>query len=116
MTLVSNDPSWWPFINAAHFASYFVVVSFAGLIYDWVLTFGQEVELIWRQRWSLMTVLYLSVRYLGIIYGVLNILTDVPTIPVTDAVSYIIFLAQDWVSVIVNAMLGVIIITRLHAM
>ncbi|KAG1844772.1 hypothetical protein C8R48DRAFT_735259 [Suillus tomentosus] len=27
-----------------------------------VLTLGQEIELIWRQRWSLMTVLYLVVR------------------------------------------------------
>ncbi|KAG0692487.1 hypothetical protein DFH29DRAFT_1073713 [Suillus ampliporus] len=99
----------------------------AGLIYDWVLTFGQEVELIWRQRWSLMTFLYLSVRYLGIVYAV------VPTIPLIDGgwvrfltgllVQYddchrclIMYLTQDWMSIVVNAILDVIIITRLHAM
>ncbi|KAG1787070.1 uncharacterized protein HD556DRAFT_1411143 [Suillus plorans] len=37
------------------------------MTYDWALTFGQEVELVWRQPWSLMTVMYLSVRYLGIL-------------------------------------------------
>lgn len=50
-----------------------------------VLTFGQEVELIWRQRWSLMTVLFLSVRYLGITYAALIVLIFVPTISLTDA-------------------------------
>ncbi|KAG2032128.1 hypothetical protein BDR03DRAFT_971013 [Suillus americanus] len=35
------------------------------------LTFAQEVELIWRQRWSLMTFLYLGARYVGIGYAVL---------------------------------------------
>ncbi|KAG2101138.1 hypothetical protein BD769DRAFT_1508479 [Suillus cothurnatus] len=38
-------------------------------MYDWVLTLGQEIELIWRQRWSFMTVLYLVIRYIGILYS-----------------------------------------------
>ncbi|KAG0702503.1 hypothetical protein DFH29DRAFT_1079487 [Suillus ampliporus] len=116
MTLVSNDPSWWPLINVVRISSNFAVVACAALIYDWALKFGQEVELIWRQHWSLMTILYLSVRYLGIIYVVLNILLDVPTIPLTDAVSQIGYLAQDLVVIVVNAMLGVIMTTRLYAM
>ncbi|KAG1796252.1 uncharacterized protein HD556DRAFT_1360204, partial [Suillus plorans] len=66
MTLVSNDPSWWPFINASLISSYFAVAACAAVIYDWVLTFGQEVELVWGRRWSLMTVLYIIARYLGI--------------------------------------------------
>ncbi|KAG2045647.1 hypothetical protein BDR06DRAFT_433508 [Suillus hirtellus] len=61
MTMVPNDPTWWPTINAYRFSSNFVVAAFVGATYDWALTFGQEVELVWRQRWSLMTVLYLSV-------------------------------------------------------
>ncbi|KAG1844799.1 hypothetical protein DFJ58DRAFT_747559 [Suillus subalutaceus] len=71
MTLVvSNDPSWWPVINANVIFGYFVVAASVGVMYDWALTFGQEVELMWRQRWSLMTFLYLSVRYVGIGYAV----------------------------------------------
>ncbi|KAG2139176.1 uncharacterized protein EDB93DRAFT_1253104 [Suillus bovinus] len=93
MTLVSNDPSWWPIINSNRVSSYFTVVaSSAGVIYDLVLTLGQEVELVWTQRWSLMSILYLSVRYLGVVYATIQILgtllTDsVPTISVTDVVS-----------------------------
>ncbi|KAG2139195.1 uncharacterized protein EDB93DRAFT_1253126 [Suillus bovinus] len=104
MTVVSNDPTWWPTINAYRFSSYFFLAAFVGVMYDWALTFGQEVELVWRQRWSLMTVLYLSVRYLGIVYAALNML------------SWIMFIVLDWVFVLMLSMLWVIIITRLHAM
>ncbi|KAG2111888.1 hypothetical protein BD769DRAFT_1493480 [Suillus cothurnatus] len=53
-------------------------------MYDWALTLGQEIELIWRQRWSLMTFLYLTVRYAGIAYVVRHT-GSVPTISMTDA-------------------------------
>ncbi|KAG1744096.1 uncharacterized protein EDB91DRAFT_1080901 [Suillus paluster] len=143
MTLVSNDPSWWPSIQWYHVSSYFSVAASVGLVYDWgeqgnikqrisdilmafpALTFGQEVELIWRQRWSLMTALYLSMRYLGIIYAVCC--SNNPDDRCTSAFScrvqsndchscYIIYLALDWMDFIVNAILGVIMIARLHAM
>ncbi|KAG2038365.1 hypothetical protein BDR03DRAFT_954575 [Suillus americanus] len=67
MTLVSNDPSWWPLINVS------IILQ--------VLAASVGIELIWRQRWSLMTFLYLGVRYVGIGYAV------VPTVSMTDAVS-----------------------------
>ncbi|KAG2124674.1 hypothetical protein DEU56DRAFT_591933 [Suillus clintonianus] len=94
----------------------FPVAAGVGVVYDWALTFGQEVELIWRQRWSLMTVLYLTLRYLGVFYIVINILGSVPTILLTDAVSRILYLVQNWTNVIAFPMLCVIMITRLHAM
>ncbi|KAG2107573.1 hypothetical protein BD769DRAFT_130332 [Suillus cothurnatus] len=85
-------------------------------MYDWTLTFGQEVELIWKQRWSLMTFLYLSVRYAGIAYVLMYMLADVPTISMTDAVSLIIYDGFTWIGVVVEEILGVIMIARLHAM
>ncbi|KAG1834296.1 hypothetical protein DFJ58DRAFT_847654 [Suillus subalutaceus] len=100
MTLVSNDPSWWPVINGNIIFSYLIVTASTGLIYDWALTFGQEVELIWRQRWSLMTFLYLSVRYVGIGRVVGLIIND----------------GFTWMGDAVNVLLGVIMIARLHAM
>ncbi|KAG1775203.1 hypothetical protein EV702DRAFT_1047068 [Suillus placidus] len=96
MTVVSNDPSWWPVINGARTFSYFIVAACIGMIYDWALTFGQEIELVWRQRWSLVTILYLGHT------------VAVPTVPLTD-LSY-------WVGFIVNAILGIIMLTRLYAM
>ncbi|KAG1788655.1 uncharacterized protein HD556DRAFT_847995 [Suillus plorans] len=116
MTIVSDDPSWWPFINSSRIASYFAVAASAGVMYDWVLTLGQEVELIWRQRWSLMTILYLGLRYLGILYAVFNILLNVLTIPVTDTVSRIMYLTMNWAGVVAFAIICAIMTARLHAM
>ncbi|KAG1798175.1 uncharacterized protein HD556DRAFT_223898 [Suillus plorans] len=116
MTLVSNDPTWWPTIHSNRVASYFMVAGSVGVIYDLVLTFGQEVELVWMQPWSLMSILYLSVRYLGIVYAIIQILDSVPTISITDTVSHIMYNAIIWMTLAVNVMLGVITLTRLYAM
>ncbi|KAG1798101.1 uncharacterized protein HD556DRAFT_1525692 [Suillus plorans] len=116
MTIVSDDPTWWPIIDANRFLSYFLVAAFVGVTYDWALTFGQEVELVWRQRWSLMTVLYLGVRYLGILHAALNVLASIPTVWLTDTVSWVVYVSWNWTGVVVFAMLWVIIITRLYAM
>ncbi|KAG2093888.1 uncharacterized protein F5147DRAFT_657300 [Suillus discolor] len=94
---ISNDPTWWPAISAYRVCSYFAVAAFVGVTYDWALTFGQEVELIW-------------VRYLGILSAVQVFRPSQLTDTMLD---YIIW---DWMAVVVFAMLWVIIITRLHAM
>ncbi|KAG2337438.1 hypothetical protein BDR05DRAFT_772037 [Suillus weaverae] len=116
MTIVSNDPSWWPLINSNILYSYWIVTAGAVVVYDWVLTLGQEIELIWRQRWSLMTVLYLIIRYIGLPYSVVSILQNMPLVSLTDAVSNIIYYAISGTNVVVAAILGVIMIARLHAM
>ncbi|KAG2154467.1 uncharacterized protein EDB93DRAFT_1248262 [Suillus bovinus] len=127
MTIVSNDPTWWPIINAYRIQNYCIVAAFVGITYDWMssaLTFGQEVELVWRQRWSLMTVLYLTVRYLGIIYAALAILGSVQTISLTDTVSFflqkcLLFPSnQSWfpvgVGVVLHQLLGSLITATIY--
>ncbi|KAG1778959.1 hypothetical protein EV702DRAFT_112628 [Suillus placidus] len=116
MTIVLNDPSLWPAINWNIVFSYWMVAAGAVVVYDWVLTLGQEIELIWRQRWSLMTVLYLIIRYIGLPYSVVHILQNMPLVSLTDAVSNIMYYAFNGTNVVVAAMLGVIMIARLHAM
>ncbi|KAG2048448.1 hypothetical protein BDR06DRAFT_777740 [Suillus hirtellus] len=116
MITVSNDPTLWPAISGYRVCSYFAVAAFVGVTYDWVLTFGQEVELVWRQRWSLMTVMYICVRYLGILSAALYLVDSVPTISLTDTVSWMMYIIWIWTGIVVFAMLWVIIITRLHAM
>jgi len=116
MTIISNDPTRWPIIGAYRFGSYFIVAACVSVTYDWALIFGQEVELIWRQRWSLMAVMYLGVRYLGILYAALYIMYNVPAISLTDTHCFIVFVVLDWTGVLVTPMLWVIIIARLHAM
>lgn len=85
IVILSNDPMLWPLINSYRLLSYFLVASFAAVIYDWALTFGQEFELIWRQPWSHMTILYLSVRYAGLPYAVAVVLSSIPSVSVSDA-------------------------------
>ncbi|KAG2053904.1 hypothetical protein BDR06DRAFT_1008273 [Suillus hirtellus] len=75
----------------------FAVAAFVAVAYDWALTFGQEVELVWRQRWSLMTVMYLGVRYLGILVAALYMVGNVPTISLTDTI--LIFLVVTFLAI-----------------
>ncbi|KAG1787201.1 uncharacterized protein HD556DRAFT_1503671 [Suillus plorans] len=133
MTVFSDDPSWRLWITSWRISSYFVVAASVGVTYDWALTFGQEVELVWRQRWSLMTILYLSARYLGILFAVQcsDNLVDrrsessalLSPLPLTAAPCrvipprcWILYIAVNWMYVVIFAMLRIIVITRLHAM
>ncbi|KAG1789269.1 uncharacterized protein HD556DRAFT_1494875 [Suillus plorans] len=83
----------------------FAVASSTALIYDWVLTFGEEVELIWRQRWSLMTLLYLIIRYVGIPYYIINSMMGSS---VTDAGSRKMLIFLTIIFLVVNITCGVI--------
>ncbi|KAG1778961.1 hypothetical protein EV702DRAFT_1043942 [Suillus placidus] len=103
MTVVSNDPSWWPLINWSIVYSYWIVAAGAVVVYDWVLTLGQEIELIW-------------IRYVGIPFSVVSTLQNMPLVSLTDAGCNIISYALNGTNVVVAAMLGVIMIARLHAM
>ncbi|KAG2047645.1 hypothetical protein BDR06DRAFT_71176 [Suillus hirtellus] len=115
MTIISNDPSWWPLINSHLIFNYFIVAASVGVIYDWILAFGKEVELIW-QHLSFMTVLYLAVRYAGITYAIMNIQMAVQIIPLKDAVSLYMYFVLYWTTWVLTATLGVIMIARLYAM
>ncbi|KAG2346159.1 hypothetical protein BDR05DRAFT_997688 [Suillus weaverae] len=125
MTTVLNDPAYVSFIGSASLISYFVVVSSSAVVYDWALTFGHEFELVWRQPWSFMSVLYICVRYIGILYsaiiliGLPVVITDVSPCHVehNDCNScLILYFIRTWTPVVVNAMLGVIIMIRIYAM
>ncbi|CAA7267486.1 unnamed protein product [Cyclocybe aegerita] len=49
----------------ARMVSYFNVASSAILIYDWFLTIPLEVATIWRSKWSLTKVLFITTRYIA---------------------------------------------------
>ncbi|KAG2361991.1 hypothetical protein BDR07DRAFT_1407953 [Suillus spraguei] len=115
MPLIPSDPTSWSF-NTDPVSNYFIVASSTAVIYDWVLTFGQEYELIWTQRRSLMTALYIIVRCIGSIYSVSNVLLNLPGVLKTAKCCNVMNLALSWTIFIVNPMLSVILITRLHAM
>jgi hypothetical protein len=80
MIVISNDPNLWPVVNFYLVSSYFTVAASVVVVYEWGLVFGQEFELVWRQRWSLMTILYLGLRTVGILYIVVSLLRTYPHI------------------------------------
>ncbi|KAG1798961.1 uncharacterized protein HD556DRAFT_1525440 [Suillus plorans] len=116
MTYVSNDSSWWPQMIFVIFFSYWTVAAGVLMVYDWVLTLGQEIELVWRQRWSLMTVLYLIVHTLYWNTVFCCQFSASYAIGIADRCSAIMFYALYGTNVALFAMLGVIMIARLHAM
>lgn len=63
-----------------------------------------------------MSVLYLGLRYGGILYSVLDIPASITTLSVSDAGCTAFDFEQWWMFTIVNIILGVIMIARLHAM
>ncbi|KAG2103761.1 uncharacterized protein F5147DRAFT_654664 [Suillus discolor] len=109
MTYVSNDPSWWPTINFNIFDSHWAVAAGVVVVYDWVLTLGQEIELIW-------------IRYVGIPFSAsslttsVNLLETMPSVSLTDAGCAVTDYAMGSTNVALTAMLGVIMIARLYAM
>ncbi|KAG1739856.1 uncharacterized protein EDB91DRAFT_1347220 [Suillus paluster] len=115
MPLVSNNPAWLSYLDWCRVLNYFIVAASTAVVYDWVLTFAQEFELVWRRRWSLVTVLYICVRYLGILYSIVYILGNLP-VSMTDLVGAIFYFIMAWTPVVVNAMLGIIMMTRIQAM
>ncbi|KAG1813890.1 uncharacterized protein BJ212DRAFT_381570 [Suillus subaureus] len=84
MSFMSNSSKFWPVeyddlhfrFNCKSLVSFvhvlrvhsrtLAVASTAIIFYDYGLVFTREVELIWRQRWKLTTVLYIIARYLGL--------------------------------------------------
>ncbi|KAG1841769.1 hypothetical protein F4604DRAFT_334060 [Suillus subluteus] len=106
MTIVSDDPAWWPLISFSRLCNYLVAAGSTAVVYDWASTFGQEFELILSRRWSFMTVLYICVRYIGILFSIMNILSNL-LVSITDVA---------WTPITVNAMLGAIMIARIYAM
>ncbi|KAG2060870.1 hypothetical protein BDR06DRAFT_1002090 [Suillus hirtellus] len=101
---MSSDPGRWMLGNLNRDYTDYIAASSVVVAYDWALTFGQEVDLVWRQRWSFMTALFLSLRYIGVLYAAVFVFCEIMN-------------SALWCTgFVVNGMLGVIMITRLFAM
>ncbi|KAG1860645.1 hypothetical protein DFJ58DRAFT_873927 [Suillus subalutaceus] len=49
-----------------------IAIMIFGLIsYEYILHFDKEIKFVWTRKWSLMTCLYLAVRYFGIFLAML---------------------------------------------
>ncbi|KAG2086722.1 hypothetical protein BD769DRAFT_1396791 [Suillus cothurnatus] len=101
MTIVSNDPIWWPLISSNMFLSYWSVAASALVVHDWALNLGQEIELIWCD-----TIFHHTA------YMLMVLLTDAGHSYTGNIFDY----TSNGTYVVIPAVLGVIMIVRLHAM
>ncbi|KAH7907910.1 hypothetical protein BJ138DRAFT_1158907 [Hygrophoropsis aurantiaca] len=58
-------------LNPIQAANYVTMAASAAVVYDQLLTLPEEIDLIWRRRWSMTTFLYLVARYSGTLSVVL---------------------------------------------
>ncbi|KAG1839143.1 hypothetical protein DFJ58DRAFT_845824 [Suillus subalutaceus] len=84
-------------------------------MYDWGLTFGQEVELIWLVFLSVASKLYWREHILAISDDQ-NCHVGQSSNNFDDRCNLVIFDAVNWTAEVVDVILSVIMITRLHAM
>jgi len=55
-------------VQQTQIVNYIEVSAVAWLLYDMCLTFGRELKLIWKSKWSFVKVLYILSRYYGASY------------------------------------------------
>ncbi|KAG2064117.1 hypothetical protein BDR04DRAFT_1110613 [Suillus decipiens] len=81
------------------------VVIITLICYDYILQFEKEVAFVWERQWSVMSYLYLVVRYFGIVLAMY-----------VAAVSYGILLFMQWGFSVYFCLAEVILIWRLYAL
>jgi len=58
------------YVNSMRLVTYFDVVGATIFLYDYLLTLGMEVNLVWSSKWTFMKVLYFAQRYLPFVDSV----------------------------------------------
>ncbi|OAX31485.1 hypothetical protein K503DRAFT_806032 [Rhizopogon vinicolor AM-OR11-026] len=135
MTVVSNDLSWWPIIGFVREYSYFSVAVLVIVVYDWALTFGQEVELVWVSRvvtyqeesgytsnfWAEATLVPhdCPISRCALHWNAIFCLQPTAISPISLVDRYSLeygFLLINLMSAVAESMVGVIVIIRLYAM
>jgi len=86
------------------------------LLYDHVLTFGEEVEFIWKQNMNIGTFLFLLNRYIPLINQVLTINAHLnPAIPDNQA-CFALFDVNNWMLIFSCVVIDVILLVRTCAL
>ncbi len=51
------------------------------VVYDFVITLDREMKLFWTRRFTGATVLFFTIRYMPLLYGILGVVKYVPINP-----------------------------------
>ncbi|KAH7907648.1 hypothetical protein BJ138DRAFT_459526 [Hygrophoropsis aurantiaca] len=94
---------------------YLAAAGGALVAYDQVLTFSQEIDLVWNRQWSFTTALYLIARYSGSV-SIIGFAAEVMYINWTYSVNVNLFLAINWTNNIFLLTMQVILVIRVYAL
>ncbi|KAG1737233.1 hypothetical protein EDB19DRAFT_2040083 [Suillus lakei] len=83
--------------------------------YDYMLQFEKEVQFVWQRRWTVMSYLYLVVRYFGLFLAMVSACWG-GLIYIPEAVSYRVILLMQWSYSIYFCWAEVILIWRIYAL
>ncbi|KAG2137573.1 uncharacterized protein EDB93DRAFT_758245 [Suillus bovinus] len=83
--------------------------------YECILQFDKEVTFVWGRPWSMMSCLYLAVRYFGLLVAIISGLWG-GLFYMSEAVSYGTFLFMQWGISVYSCLTKVILIWRLYAL
>ncbi|KAH7907642.1 hypothetical protein BJ138DRAFT_1159619, partial [Hygrophoropsis aurantiaca] len=98
--------------------SYITTASAAAVAYDQVLNFYQEIELIWKRRWSLTTALYLIVSVTNLLLVIVPTSLTLGSLfrLVMHYVRIAMYLAINWSSNIFVIVMQGILLMRIYAL
>ncbi|KAH7922270.1 hypothetical protein BV22DRAFT_669832 [Leucogyrophana mollusca] len=102
-------------LYTTQFINYLTMASAAVVMYDHLLNFSEELDLIWNRQWSLTTVLYLVARYSGSVsvFGEATTLVGLDwTLTVMKTLSIVVVWSTD---VFTIAMQGILLM-RVYAL
>ncbi|KAH7885696.1 hypothetical protein F5I97DRAFT_1137525 [Phlebopus sp. FC_14] len=94
---------------------YCQVAVVSALFYDYLLTFGREVDLVWRKPWSLVSSLYVVVRYLSIPLQI-DTIFYMGNIHLSAQVSLALYEIRQWGQFVYRIAMDAIMILRVDAM
>ncbi|EIW77398.1 hypothetical protein CONPUDRAFT_146358 [Coniophora puteana RWD-64-598 SS2] len=128
--IVINSSLWLPLVWRTQNESYALVALCFATIYDYLLRFDSEMQYVWtwssdskipqpdrsRSRFSLINMLYILLRHLGILYSLLELSFFVFGTRMSDKVRYVLFLVSMSFQVVVIGALQAMMILRLHAL
>lgn len=91
------------------------IMVFGLISYEYIFHFDKEVKFVWTRKWSLMTCLYLAVRYFGLFLAILCACWG-GTMYIPERSCYILAVLLEWGFSIYFWMAEVILIWRLYAL
>jgi len=86
------------------------------LLYDWVLTFGEEVEFVWQQKMKIGSVLFLLNRYIPMIYLVISMNSYTNRAIREDKFCRAWIYLDIWIRVLCNGLINVLLLLRTWAL